>query len=71
MRTLIIDSKSKISIKPSKTFEDVFLTFDGQEYIKLNNSEEIIIKESEYKCSLVKLKGYDYFNILRKTFTLN
>lgn len=66
MRTLIIDSKSKISIKPSKTFEDVFLTFDGQEYIKLNNSEEIIIKESEYKCSLVKLKGYDYFNILRK-----
>lgn len=66
MITLIIDSKSKISIKPGKTYEDVFLTFDGQEHIKIKNSEDIVIQKSDYKCSLVKLEKHDYFNILRK-----
>lgn len=66
MRTIVLDSKSEISIIIKSEHESVFLTLDGQRAIKLNNFEKILVNVSNEKCRLVKFNDYNYFEILRK-----
>ena len=66
MRTIVLDSKSKISISIKSEHESIFLTPDGQRAIKLNNYEKILVSVSDKKCRLVKFNDYNYFSILRK-----
>jgi len=66
MRTIVLDSKSEISISIKSEHESIFLTLDGQRAIKLNNFEKILVSVSNKKCRLVKFNDYNYFNILRK-----
>ena len=66
MRTIVLDSKSEISISIKSEDESIFLTLDGQRAIKLNNYEKILVSVSNKKCKLVKFNDYNYFNILRK-----
>ena len=66
MRTIVLDSKSKISISIKSEHESIFLTPDGQRAIKLNNYEKILVSVSDRKCRLVKFNDYNYFSILRK-----
>lgn len=65
MRTLILDANNKIKIIPNVNGEPVYLTLDGQESMQLHEKEEIIVSLSKKKCSLVRLKNHDYFEILR------
>lgn len=69
IRTLVMDGKSKVEIKVRKNYESVFLTVDGQESKELSDADNIIISASPYKCRIIKLNGYDYFDILRKKIT--
>lgn len=66
MRTIVLDSKSEISISIKSEHESIFLTPDGQRAIKLNNYEKILVSVSNRKCRLVKFNDYNYFSILRK-----
>jgi len=66
MRTIVLDSKSEISISIKSEHESIFLTLDGQRAIKLNNYEKMVVSVSNKKCRLVKLNDYNYFDILRK-----
>ena len=66
MRTIVLDSKSEISISIKSEHESIFLTLDGQRAIKLNNYEKILVSVSNKKCRLVKFNDYNYFDILRK-----
>lgn len=66
MRTIVLNSKSEISISIKSEHESIFLTLDGQRAIKLNNYEKILVSVSNKKCRLVKFNDYNYFNILRK-----
>jgi NAD+ kinase len=66
MRTIVLDSKSEISINIKSEHESIFLTPDGQRAIKLNNYEKILVSVSNRKCRLVKFNDYNYFSILRK-----
>lgn len=66
IRTLILDGNSKISIKVRDNNDKNFLTFDGQVSLEIKEADEIIISASKYKCKLIKLKNYNYFDILRK-----
>jgi NAD+ kinase len=66
MRTIVLDSKSKISISIKSEHESIFLTPDGQRAIKLNNYEKILVSVSDKKCRLIKFNDYNYFSILRK-----
>ncbi|NMM61367.1 NAD(+)/NADH kinase [Clostridium sp. P21] len=68
-RTIVLDGKSNISINFSKNDEDIFLSIDGQEFIKLDKTETIDICAAENKCKLVKLNSNDYFDTLRKKVT--
>ncbi|KEI14983.1 inorganic polyphosphate kinase [Clostridium novyi B str. ATCC 27606] len=65
-RSIMIESDSKIDIKINHKRESVFLTLDGQEAIELDKCEEIIIKKCSFKCKLIRIHGYDYFEVLRK-----
>lgn len=69
IRTLIIDGNNEIVIRVKKNYESVFLTIDGQEAFELTDTDYITISSSLYKCKLIKLESYDYFNILRKKIT--
>lgn len=69
IRTIILDSNSKVSIFIRKSYESVFLTVDGQESVELSNTNEIAIDVSPYKCKLIKLNGYNYYDLLRKKIT--
>jgi len=66
MRTIVLDSKSKISVRIKCEHESIFLTLDGQRAIKLNSYEKILVSVSDKKCRLVKFNDYNYFGILRK-----
>lgn len=66
IRTLILDGNSKISIKVRDNNEEIYLTFDGQVSLKLKEANEIRISSSKFKCKLIKLNNYNYFDILRK-----
>ncbi|MBU3189164.1 NAD(+)/NADH kinase [Clostridium bowmanii] len=66
MRTIVLDSKSEISISVKSEQESIFLTLDGQRAIELNNYEKILVNVSNKKCRLVKFNDYNYFEVLRK-----
>ncbi|OPJ63195.1 NAD(+)/NADH kinase [Clostridium oryzae] len=65
MRTMLLDSQSKVTIKLSDYKEDIFLTIDGQESCKLNKDSFIEIQLFKNKCKLIRLNNYNYFKVLR------
>lgn len=65
-RSIIIDGKSEVFIKIDKKNASVYLTLDGQESINLQDSQAILIKKYDYKCKLIKINGYNYFDVLRR-----
>ncbi|MFX0548944.1 NAD(+)/NADH kinase [Hathewaya histolytica] len=65
MRTLIIDSNSKIVIKPELSLDKIFLTVDGQNSKEMSKNDYITIQSAEKKCKLIRTKSYDYFSVLR------
>lgn len=66
IRTLVLDSKSEVGIKIKQTNESIFLTVDGQESIQLDNFYSLTIGLSEWKCKIVRLGNYNYFDVLRE-----
>lgn len=46
--------------------EDLMITIDGQEGIKINNDTSIIIRKSSLKTKLIKLNDKDFYSLLRK-----
>lgn len=68
-RTLVVDGKSNINIKIKGKNEELYLTVDGQQSQALNDKDKVIVSMSPNVCKLIKLQGYDYFDILRKKIT--
>lgn len=66
MKSIVLDSKSTIKIKPHITEEELYLTLDGQEAIELKKGDEITISISKSKCKFIKLQQDDYFKLLRE-----
>lgn len=69
IRTIVIDSSSKVNVRIQKKHESVFLTVDGQQSLEVTEEDIIKVSMSPLKCRLIKLESYDYFNILRKKIT--
>lgn len=65
LRSLVLDSKNVVEVIIKDWNESVFLTIDGQESIKLEEGSSIVISLSKWNCRLIRLKDYDYFNVLR------
>jgi NAD+ kinase len=69
IRTIILNSKSKIKIIINKKHDNIVLTGDGQTYSPSTNIERVMITQSENKCKLIKLIGNDFYRILREKLT--
>lgn len=65
-RTIVLDGKSKISVRINKNNENIFLSVDGQDWIETDNKIMVDICKSHYKCKLIRFGSNDYFNTLRK-----
>ena len=69
VRTIVIDGNSKVDINIKKRYESIFLTVDGQQSLEIMEDDKITVSMSSWKCKLIKLQNYDYFNILRRKIT--
>ncbi|MEY7999460.1 NAD(+)/NADH kinase [Clostridium sp. Mt-5] len=68
-RTIVLDSKSRISIAAEKKFENVYLSIDGQQCMEVSGLEPIKIRRSQNKRRLIKFDNNDYFNTLKEKIT--
>lgn len=66
VRTIVLDSKSKVNVKINKNYESVFLTLDGQKALELGEEDIVSVSKASCDCNLIRLEEYDYFKILRK-----
>ncbi|MFP4160215.1 MAG: NAD(+)/NADH kinase, partial [Desulfobacterales bacterium] len=64
-RVLVVPNTSQIKIRMGEKASDIVATFDGQEGMELDESDEIIIEKSSFPLNLIKLPGYNYFDILK------
>lgn len=65
-KSMILDGNSIININLKDNKEKSFLIEDGQENLEIDSNTLITIKKSKYKCKLIKMHDYNYFNILKK-----
>jgi NAD+ kinase len=64
-RPLVINPICTVNIMLKSQFEEVMLTVDGQLGFKLIKGDEIIVKRSSWKTKLIRLKGKNFYHILR------
>lgn len=65
MQTIVLNSDSEIEIKAENDKEEIYITFDGQKAIKLNDEALIKIKKSKRYAKILLFDDYDYFKLLR------
>ncbi|MBL0717438.1 MAG: NAD(+)/NADH kinase [Desulfosarcina sp.] len=64
-RPLLVPESVSIKIEIEKKSSDINLTIDGQEGIKINRGDEIIIKKWPYPVNMIKIPGQLYYDILK------
>ncbi|MFW6428373.1 MAG: NAD(+)/NADH kinase [Desulfosalsimonas sp.] len=64
-RALVVPNTSRIKIRLGEKASDIVATFDGQEGVELDSSDEIIMEKSRFPLQLIKLPGYNYFDVLK------
>lgn len=65
-RTIVLDGSANITIEFPKNIEDVALSIDGQQWVKMDKTNSINVHTAKNKCKLIKLNSNDYFDTLRK-----
>lgn len=63
-RPIIINSKSKISLKFSKIFPKLKISCDNQNPIFIHKKKEIFVQQSNYSINLIHPNTYNYFKNL-------
>lgn len=68
-RTILFSPEKTLSVKINKhNRHTVYLTIDGENAIKLDSEDEIVIQKSEYICKVIKLYNKEFYQILNKKF---
>jgi len=70
MRTSVFDGKSNIVVSNIRKNESVMISVDGQKPMEIYDVDSIEVNRLEYKCKLLRLNDYDYFEVLRKKIIL-
>ena len=65
MRPLVIGEDDVVTIQIAAVHQDILVTFDGQESFRLLPGDEVMVRKSEVKASIVKFEDKDYYQILR------
>lgn len=66
IRDLILSSLQVITLKIGKSNEEYFLSMDGQVNLRITGDSVIRITKAASSCKILRLDGYDYFNVLRQ-----
>ena len=64
-RPLIIPDSAKIKIGLEEKSSDIMLTFDGQEGLKINDHDEVIIHKSSRPINMITIPDQHYFDVLK------
>ncbi|SES62742.1 NAD(+)/NADH kinase [Anaerobranca gottschalkii] len=64
-RSVVVSNKSEIKVILTTTNQEVVLTIDGQKGIGLKSGDVIKVKGSDLFVPVVRLKGKNFFDILR------
>lgn len=64
-RVLVVPSSSGIKMRLGEKASNIVATFDGQQGVEIASSDEIVIEKSGVPLKLIKLPGYNYFDILK------
>jgi NAD+ kinase len=64
-RPLIIPDTSCITIRLEAKSEDIFLTFDGQTGLAINDKDYITIRNAKKPISLITMPDQEYFDVLK------
>lgn len=65
MQTIVLNSDSEIELRAENNNEEIYITFDGQKYLKIEDKSIIKIKKSESYAKILLFDDYDYFKVLR------
>mgnify|MGYP003294902876 FL=1 len=68
-RTLVFNEKSIITVKATNNQQKICLSTDGDKSLELNDSFEIIIRESDYYAEFIRIKSDEFFDILNSKLT--
>ncbi|MFH2045300.1 MAG: NAD(+)/NADH kinase [Pseudomonadota bacterium] len=64
-RPLIIPDTSIIKIKLEKPLSNIMLTFDGQQGMKINKKDVLVIQKGVKPIKMITVPGQDYFDVLK------
>lgn len=71
MEPIVISGESEIKVLAQNGDEEIYLTLDGQEAIKIEDNAMVYIKKEKCKVNIVLFNDYDYFNVLRAKILTN
>ena len=64
-RCMILPNTVNIKIKLAPKTTDVFITFDGQEVLEINDQDTILISKSPHPVKMISFPDQNYFDILK------
>lgn len=65
-RPYVISGDDIVKIKIGGDYNNVILSFDGQQSVPVKNNDTIIIKRSKYYTSMIKTTDLSFYDILRR-----
>ena len=69
-RSVIFDRNSELSVSASAPHgNEVYLTVDGEEGIRVDESDEIIVRKAGIKASFVRFDRHDFVDVLYRKFS--
>jgi NAD+ kinase len=64
-RSMIISDSEIVRVELLENRGDTYLTIDGQQGLKIEDGEWVLIKKAPFKTNLIKLPGKNFYNVLR------
>lgn len=69
-RTILFAPQNVIGLQPQKLSDrEAYLTVDGQESLKLENCENVLVSKAKNKARLIRLKDISFYEVLYNKFT--
>jgi NAD+ kinase len=68
-RSIVLSKDDIIKIKVIAEHPDTMLTVDGQQGYRLLPGDEVIVKKSDYRTRLIRIKKRSFYDVLRKKLT--
>jgi len=65
-RPLIIPDSAKVTIRLEEKSSDIMLTFDGQEGLKIDEQDAVVIQKSPRPIRMIAIPDQHYFDVLKE-----